>query len=58
MGHEVFKLCVQANYMPKCQMSSGPYGPIFGQIHGRIWYILNTMSIWTILYQKCGAIPS
>ena len=29
MGHEVLCCAFLANYMPKCQMSSGPYGPFF-----------------------------
>ena len=29
IGHEDLSCAFLANYVPKCQMSSGPYGPIF-----------------------------
>ena len=29
MGHKILSCVFLANYMPKCQMSSGPHGPIF-----------------------------
>ena len=47
LTYEPLSCVFLANYVPKCQMSSGPYGPIFGGIVLGVWQ-KSCLILWQI----------
>ena len=61
MGHEVLSCVFLPNYVPKCQMSSGPYGSILSTsnqpkavtvVHGT-WFLAHLVYQPKSLMQSC-----